>query len=221
MAGEVVQVGDMVLAQGYCTWASQTSISTIWYKVTDITDPAPDEDQVLGTLDQMFPPHIKATINGLAQYAETSIQLYRPSANLRWVKRISTNLAGLGDIANLPLPAQTTGLIRLHTPFAGRHNRGRMYTPFPGIVAAEETGYPPARYLALLDNIRTVLYVNIPVNGIAPGQATLTPHLRYHIKNPDGTKKEAFQPITVTNNAQVWATQRRRGSFGRPNLPPQ
>src|SRR6516165_8912879 len=104
MAGEVVQVGDMVLAQGYCTWASQTSISTIWYKVTDITDPAPDEDQVLGTLDQMFPPHIKATINGLPNYAETPTHLPPPTQPRRGGKLFPPTLPALGNFPTPPPP---------------------------------------------------------------------------------------------------------------------
>lgn len=111
------------------------------------------------------------------------------------------------------MPRQASGIITTLTTLAGRANRGRKYVPFPSEDANTVDAIPGAAYITALD-------------GYA---GSLIPSASFTI----GAVNEVWNPIILRVGAPAtspniqewksrlrWATQRRRGSYGTPNLPP-
>lgn len=115
-----------------------------------------------------------------------------------------------GSITGDPLPRQVSGLITLRSGLAGRANRGRVYVPFPGESSNVATGFavPAPSYRDSLADIGTYMIDPEVEVGADEGDALM----RFELPNAKG-----FSSFVVREG---WATQRRRGFFGRRNLTP-
>lgn len=111
---------------------------------------------------------------------------------------------GTGDM----MPKQTAGLIAYTTAFAGRGSRGRTYVPFPTEGMNDPTGVPAATYRTAVDSIAQ-MWMGIRTIG-GPDGGTGTPVL-FHKRTGGATLLLAYQV------SSRWATQRRRGDYGRTN----
>jgi hypothetical protein len=120
---------------------------------------------------------------------------------------------GFGDNAGDALPRQTSGIISLVTALGGRKNRGRVYVPFPSETDNAIAGHPTAGYVTALGDLAAIL--TGPYIGVGAGGNTndLQPVILHRV---DGS----VTPITGHFERSFWATQRRRGDFGRPNTGP-
>lgn len=115
------------------------------------------------------------------------------------------------------LPCQVSGMVTLRSDLAGRANRGRVYIPFP--AAQDSTNsvpmlnpFPTNDYVTRLDALATGLFVFVTLSP-----ALLNLNLQGVIRHrADGT----FTRLTTFLSRQLWATQRRRGDYGRPNANP-
>ena len=216
--GRQITGTSIVYAFAYATFQGQTAIMKATYRVQGIQNLNPMDTDVLNTLDQMYPPHIRAFIANAANYASTCIQVY-DAPNL--YPMIGTEAsAGVGLSGPIALPKQTCGVITKITDYAGGGGRGRMYAPFPAIDATELTGgsQPLARHTGLLGNIANAFMTVTPVNGAGGGSLQLVPVLRYSIK--PGPTTHGYRDITGFRVRSKWGTQRKRGDYGRANSPP-
>lgn len=114
-------------------------------------------------------------------------------------------------------PLQVCGLISLRTDFIGRANRGRAYLPFPSLD--DSTGdvppKPDADYLTNANSIKPLFVGSFTYVDLA------NPLLTASVNSIINHASSVSDP--VINNGLVreaWATQRRRGALGRPNVPP-
>lgn len=111
------------------------------------------------------------------------------------------------------LPRQTCGITTLRTVLTGRANRGRKYWAFPAEEDNEPDATPSDAYLASLTIIMDTL---VPL-------MTLTAGAQVNTFSPVIFRKLApatSVPIATYANRNKWATQRRRGSYGQPNVGP-
>lgn len=115
---------------------------------------------------------------------------------------------GVGTAIGDMMAKQTCGLLGFTTAFAGRGNRGRTYVPFPTESQNDPTGVPAAAYQALLDTIAQ-MWMGIRIIA-GPDGGTSTPVL-FHKR--EGSMSTLLAYIVRTK----WATQRRRGDYGRVN----
>lgn len=126
-----------------------------------------------------------------------------------WISRVG---AGQGKQTVEPMPGQVSGLISLKTAQGGRAGRGRVYMPFP----SENFNGPGTKLNALgqaaLDAI--ALMWGSPL-GLVVGLAgtVLTPVI-FHRATTTST------PVIGAKANARFATQRRRGAFGRVNPSP-
>jgi hypothetical protein len=118
------------------------------------------------------------------------------------------------------MASQARGLISWQTAFAGRSWRGRIYAAFPGAAANTVDGLPNNGYLGTLSGIITLITTNPLVITVAGNTARLVFGI-YHRYAP---KPPAVVPlagtitdITTGRRSLQWATQKRSGSYGRPN----
>ncbi len=121
--------------------------------------------------------------------------------------------AGVGTAGANALPTQVRGLIRLNTDFSGPSGRGRKYAFFPSATDSDAAGLPSAGYQLRLATLGALLATGFTVVG-AFGNTDLVPILRG--KGPPLT----YRNVVGFDVRGGWATQRRSGSFGRPNLQP-
>jgi hypothetical protein len=116
--------------------------------------------------------------------------------------------AGTGGLAGLP--PQVSGLITLRTAFAGRAYRGRQYVPFPSEQASDDTtGRPTTAYNTALNGL-AAKYVLEMVVGASPNVTRLRCGIFRRSNN-------TINYVLSTSSRGIWATQRRRGDFGRTN----
>lgn len=134
----------------------------------------------------------------------------RPLTAIAW----DTTNQGAGLVVGDILPRQSSGLISFATNLAGPSYRGRAYAPFPSEASNDPGGVPSAAYIGALQNLANVLVGVMVVNG--PNGAQLSPIL-WHRGAP---AQPSFTAVTSTTVRSKWATQRRRGDFGRLNPPP-
>lgn len=115
------------------------------------------------------------------------------------------------------LPTQCAGLMSWKSPIGGKQGRGRDYFPFPWKDAVNSLGRCSPGYISSLSDIGIVMQAGWTIPNIAqPGvNLTLYPCTKYVLPS-------TLMPFQL-NDFQIaagFATQRRRGFFGRLNRAP-
>jgi hypothetical protein len=131
------------------------------------------------------------------------------------VSQLSIAGQGPGSYGSQLLPRQCAGLIALYTTLAGRQGRGRRYSPFPSALGQQPTiDAPTASYVALLQTWGALWASSYTIPNFATsGTATVYPVLY-------NRTTKVWTVITLEVVREAWATQRRRGDFGRANTSP-
>lgn len=114
-----------------------------------------------------------------------------------------------GAAVSTVISTQTSGICTLKTALAGRKYRGRFYMPFPVADNVDTDGSPNAGYVADLDTLAGDIVTDITITP-AGGSSEISPVIWHKATS-------TFTPVTGHTARKEWATQRRRGQFGRPN----
>jgi hypothetical protein len=141
---------------------------------------------------------------------------YAPQPNpmgLAPIYSSATNTAGTGGA--VALPKQATALIRFKTLLLGGSGENRLYIPFPPATANETTGEPTATYIGLLNTMALILAGPVACQSTTGGSGQLIPTL-----NRRPTSTFPLTQIQAGLAGHAWATQRRRGDYGRTNRSP-
>lgn len=204
--------GDLVRVVIYSAMNNQVGENVLFFEVSPT-------GFVLGPTDADFATQLDSSHNAYkgilantATYRGVTAQIFSP--NIPFVAQIANFHTGVGTGGTTPLPTQVRGIITKRTVNAGRAFRGRLYAPFPPTIFSTSAGIPTAAYQTALSNM---IAVYAPTGGIvlatSGGNATLFPIL-YNRK----LKTTAF--VTHYDFPLLFATQRRSGSYGRPNVAP-
>lgn len=206
----VLVPGMVVRVSAWCVESGQAAVNTFFYFVVTVGGtPATDQD-VIDVWGTNVAGTLRALINNLATYQGVQGQIVTPPPLRADV--VSLVNAGAGTAGTPALPRQVSGLISWYTALAGRSQRGRTYVPFPAVADDFGDGTPTAAYKTRLDAYSTA------VNGVTTislGGRTATVAQRiFH-------RATTLSDTIVTKlSRQQWATQRRRGAYGRPNSSP-
>jgi hypothetical protein len=194
----------------WCSEAGQASVSSFYYLVVTVGGvPATDQD-VGDTLATNAGALLRACINNNATFNGIVTQKIIPPPLT--VDVFSTANAGAGSGGTPALPKQVTGLVSWYTALAGRAKRGRTYMPFPAVPADLGDGTPTAAYQTAVSTFANAVK---GLTAIAIGGRTATLALiLYH------RQLTTYDVITALLVRNQWATQRRRGAYGRPNISP-
>jgi hypothetical protein len=211
MAFNIV-VGGVVRHVMYCTIPGQVSVTKRDYQCVSITGGSNiDGQSVIEMFDNYHATSMKNCLAASATYYGSQLY-YQTPVGLKPRPVYTKVNQGIGsDLADL-LPTQSCGLISLYTDTLGKTGQGRVYVPFPSIDSIDLNGTPDNLYLVDLD----VLAQSLIAPHIVPGggvTATFTPVLYI----PGG---EPPKPIIRYIVRDAFATQRRRGAFGRLNASP-
>jgi hypothetical protein len=202
---------DHVQVRVVCYTPTQISVNVLDYVVRSpvITFGATLQEMATA-ISATLGPDYKAWMPSVARYRGVSVQdLTNPVS----VPYVSFANDGPGTNGATLAPTQTTGIIQKKTLSGGRANRGRIYAGFPSQANLTATGGMSAGGLGLLANIQDAIDTSQTIVGA--GGTTNLDLVVWH-------RGGAFNYTLVNQLVALgeWATQRRRGQFGRINLPP-
>jgi hypothetical protein len=208
----VLSPGDIVAVTAVCQDSEQISLNTFHY-ICDIESglSASDNDfaeQWSTDLNGDFKAILNnnSTFNGV--FAQKIWPLPIPS------RQVDTADAGPGVAGATSLPRQTAGIISWHTDLAKQANRGRTYLPFPSATDNTLPGTPSVSYVSRATILANACQTFTVVNRTGGGGAIAVALVLYHRLTHTVTE------ITGRSVAQKWATVKKRGSFGKPNISP-
>lgn len=207
-----IPIGGVVRAVDYCTVPGQVSTNTRkWQLVALSTGTGFSSSAFTLTYDSQLSGWMLVLLSTGAEYYGTQVYLMNPIGAAPRPDATNVN-QGAGTFGAGLLPTQTSGLVQLYSTTLGKIGQGRTYVPFPSPTASEANGTPTAGYLNALNDLGGFLSSNLTV--------------------VDGVQVATFRPCLYRGGADVprflesfrrpdaWATQRRRGSFGRTNSLP-
>lgn len=209
-----ILAGDLVKFSVWCTDGDQASVNTYWYQCNSIVGSGVSDLTAAQEFEVGMAPLYKVNLNNNADFNGVQCQIMR--AGRPFIAQQSNALVGVGTGGAIALPRQTAGIISWRTDKAGQAYRGRTYLPFFATDSDVGNGTPNAGTQA---NILAIANFAVVLNTLGTGGNTS--HLIFSLKHsaPKGVQPLA-DPIILGKVPPKWATQRRRGSFGRPNVSP-
>lgn len=207
-------MSNLVVAHAYrlqvaCTNNEQASVNSIYYTASSVVGTVTTA-QFAAAASTLLAPLYKATFTINTRYNGCSVQ--DVSIPARFSPDVGAGGAGFGALAAPDMPRQTAAIVSFQTGLIGRSNRGRTYIPFPAGTLNSNQGVPSAGAILLYAALAAQLVVGFAV-GAGLNNATLVPIIWHK-------KSSTFTFVTTGFAETVWGTQRRRGSFGRPNKSP-
>lgn len=211
---QILQPNDVIQLRCWSKVNNQTAVNTFHYRVLSVTTGLPTDQEFLNLWCTSNVALYKAILCSKATYEGSTAQIISAPLGLLRLNQVGT---GVGTGGAELMPTQTCGLTQWGTNFGGRRYRGRTYWPFPFEEGNGSTGFPNAGYLIGLDAF-TAPFVTTTTWGMSSGSAIIIPVIR-HITKPPVSPITPTQ-ITSKHDSPQWATQRKRGAFGRPNVSP-
>lgn len=206
--GVLPPVGNLVLVQLFMYRSSQIGITGCHFQIFSSTATSAH----LG--DVAF--EVQTAVSGaLVSLMDSDTEILGCKATAPEISPLP--LAGIavddatGGEAPPGLPGQDSGLITKTTDFSGRTFRGRCYVPFPYTAAQDDDDTPTADYVE-----RLAVFANdflTTQNVTAGGGLVVLKPVLYN------RATVVITPITGNTPRKKWATQRRRGNYGRANGP--
>lgn len=198
-----------VLELAYATrQQAQMGYNVIHYRAR-VTTGQPTDQDVVDAMDGLAAPLYKAYLPTAVTYWGTKGSVIFPLPRRAMVTQGSNR--GAGTVNTDPLPKQVTLVITKQTNNAGRRYRGRTYLPFWGESQNDAGNRPTNAATAAAATIGVALLQAQVIIGVA-GTVTIDPILWHRAT-------QTYDIITQTRPGILWATQRRRGDFGRINDP--
>ena len=209
MATFQIPENGIVQARIICQWDAQVSYNVL--HCARQGDPGPQvwDNDFLDAMVVTFPALYAAVLGNNASLRGFSVQLVSPGPASQVIYRQNiTPGEGTGNM----LPSQTCGLIQLPHSGPATTRKGRVYLPFPSSDFNAE-GFPLAGYQDDAQAIANVFNAqfDVPLSG---GGTQPFAWCVY------ATSTNTYYPVGGANQRPAWATQRRRGAFGRQNVSP-
>jgi len=217
----MAELGDIYQIRFWSSAGAQAAVNVRHYRVGTVNGGGATDGQVASRFSTVFAAAFKACFSAQATFRGVQAQRVWPRPPLQAAFDISA--AGVGGVAGDMVPAQVSGIIKLLTQYAGRKYRGRMYVPWVGESDNAAGGVPTSGYLTRLVTLADLMFAPVLVTG--EGDFNMLPIIPVkELIDPGPPKKYQLQGgynVVLDSLARdIFATQRRRGSFGRPNTSP-
>lgn len=204
----IMALNEVWETKAYCFAIDQVGINIRHWRVT-LSVGNPDDITMVPLFSAAIAPLYKPLMGAAASYYGASLRRIRPSvAN----PVNSQSGAGAGTGALELLPRQVSGIITLRTIATGRKGRGRVYVPFPSEGLNDAPGAPSAAYVTALGTL-AAYYSNAHSYTSGGMTVELTPVIYHRLT-------QTFDDVNGFRANARWATQRRRGAYGRQNQVP-
>lgn len=201
-----------ILAIRIVTWEptdSQLGIN-VWHGLVASVTGTITQTQIATAIDGAVAAPYKAWMGSPATYRGVGVTKIFPLPRVLEESVNGNNGAGTGG-AKL-CTQQTAGLNSYHTGLAGRRFRGRMYLAFPSDTFATNDGNITGGGVTAIGNIAAALAFGVTVTS-GPNTANIAYGLW-------GRVTHVFTGWNTVTSQNKFATQRRRGQYGRTNLMP-
>lgn len=212
--------GNNIKVRTWCTSGDQAAVNTIYYQVLTATGQPVTDKNVADRFSEGTAPFYKALLAATATYNGCTVQeVAKPTPQAA----IANTLAGPGISGAVGCPRQICGIIRFGTPFAGKQYTGRNYIPFPASSELQGDGLMLAAYQTLLSQLTQQLSITTSFGNLATaptGTITVAQVLFHSVPKGGTPPPPPPSQITTWSVSNRWATQRRRGQFGRTNISP-
>lgn len=206
-----IGLGANVVLQPWTVRLEQAATNRFIWHCIQVSGLGAEDQAALDQLGDLLSNAYKALLGSTADFRGWTLQRYQAGNVYPFVTDVRN--AGLGTGGLGIAPPQVAGLISWRTPLAGRKNRGRSYLPYVADADMDPDGTPAAVYLTKLETFANLMLPPLTV-GTPPDTSTI----KFSIAN----SPHAFQPVGVSDwrIENGFATQRRRGYWGRPNSSP-
>jgi len=211
-----LQMGDQIQARIWFTQAEQAAVCTFTWSVLSVSGLSVSDNDAARVIDTAVATLFKSIMSTDSSYRGTQLTVI--SRTPRPVAQSYVTNQGPGVEAPPDLPRQTAGLISWQTAFAGRRFRGRTYTPFPATGNNQTDGIPTSSYQTVLGNIANALFNLNTISNVGSTGSALVQMILLHRAGKSPTPQPS--PVSGYIIRAKWATQRRRGSYGRANGSP-
>jgi len=217
MAGSTPNVGDVLEIRTLCFSIDQISVNVMHWRVSVLTGAGVTLQDIAAQFDTDVNGAYKNWMAANCNYRGIGI------TNLtgdRTVEYHATGFTGPGTQTASTLPTQVTGLISFKTALAGRHMRGRIFPGLPWAGWVLATSQMTAAGLVALNTIRSSIGL-AKTATVGPNGTTIVLTVMHR-----PTPARPIPPNSLTTDVTtaaasgLWATQRRRGEFGRTNQVP-
>jgi hypothetical protein len=211
--------GDIYELTLVCQASEQIGLMRRHYETSLQAGDGPTQAQIATHFTTVFPGPIKAVMASGATYQGLIVSKVFPGQ--RTAATVNTTGVGAGTVVGDVLPRQVRGIITLRTAFAGPNWRGRVFLPFPCELDNAAGGLPSAGYITAASTLAGVFTTAYPAIGAGGNTATITPVLWRRVwANGVPTATRTAVPWATWVVRARFATQRRSGSYGRPNVLP-
>lgn len=192
---------------------NQLGINVHYGRIDEIVGGGIGGDLLAIVISEWFSDAIKALISTPAKYLGMSIRQYDVGGP-KWATLWTKQDAGFGNGGAVPCPKQAAGILSKETAIGGVAGRGRTYIPFPSTDFVEADGNPTNAYLTA-----ATTYAN-KIDGSE--NVDLTNELVITFGLMKWRDAASFKRTTKVTPRDRFATQMRRGDYGRLNaIPPQ
>jgi hypothetical protein len=169
-------------------------------------------DDVAAEVSSLVAIRYKTLMANGAKYLGTRVRRVSPVGLDQW--GVSVVGAGDGTAGAVAAPGQVAGLITFLSPFLGKSGEGRMYVPFPALADIVGDGSARPAYVVALTSLAGKF--TLPLSVVGPTGGTW--ELDAALWSPSAPAE--WKNITDSRASSVFATQRRRGAYGRLNRLP-
>jgi len=219
--GTPLAAGNLVQLRIWTQYAGvrQAAVNSAWYSVSAVGASAAEDLDFATQMDTVVAPVYKAVLPAPVEYRGCQAYIHSavPPYPATHVPANAFANAGAGTAGSDVLPTQTCAIIRFLTDRPGPSGRGRFYMPFPPVGADDGTGKLVAA--AITNYLAVANEVGVGIAVSAGGRTAVLVRVLVHGKNKLGVYPSPT-PVTDFLVDQFWATQKRRGSFGRTNVSP-
>lgn len=199
--------GDIVQLTVQAHQGSQLGEIVLNFRLSDFTGIPTDED-VAAFFDNNAASDFTPLIANTANYVGTAARILSRGGTFAPQFANTNAAAGLGG--SQPLPGQVSGLVKYTTDTSGRIGHGRSYVPFPTVSElGGTTTNPTAGYIA---NVAAFVSDYAPFFTVLGGGGSAVAKLVVLTAST-----LAYRLVTGFLVEQGFATQRRRGYYGKPN----
>lgn len=212
MSLESLATDDLICAKFHCYDGEQLALNIVQYRVKSVAGGSLSLKQWIDQLSIDLAGSFSALIYNDAFWWGVSGFIYGVSPIS--VEIYPTYEPLPGTAGTKPLPRQTSGIITKGSDARGRANRGRMYIGFPASNDSRPTlDQPTADYIVRLASLAGLCGIANDLT-VTVGAGSVT--TRMVIQRPVAAPATGVECTRFVARS-AWATQRRRGDYGRPN----
>lgn len=202
-------VQDIYQVRVFVAFGGQGAINVLHWRCGTIAGTGATDAQIANAFDLALGLPYKTLMTSSCSYRGVGVRRIFPGQS---IETYGTAGVGPGSVTGDPLPKQIAGLISLRTINPGVHMRGRVYIPFPGESSNDADSTPTLPYINNLNALAGV-FISIITAGTPPNQNTFLMGVFHR-------GSSLITDIWQTRVNDKWATQRRRGDYGRVNALP-